>query len=235
MMLPIRFLLLFAMMELLVQTAVVTIPWKSSLLQDGNSFTAKLGDVLVFDPCGDSNGTNLVYTTSKDAYEDCRPATLSKYVYFLFSECINPRGSLTVTVNQDLIGPLGIFYFLSDYDSECENGLKAVVTVSPDLLIPPPVEDSPISIAKSTDYGTLSTSFVTSTHATESRSIAILSTPAGDGSDEPVAVPIVSTASLVAGSILVAAGAVVSVTCYYKQKPRKDVINECHQPELVLH
>ena len=38
-----------------------------------NMFTVLLGDKIIFQPCGDSNGTNLVYTNNKTVFEQCIP------------------------------------------------------------------------------------------------------------------------------------------------------------------
>ena len=38
-----------------------------------HNFTVLLGDQIVFEPCGDSAGTSLVYTNSKEVFEQCTP------------------------------------------------------------------------------------------------------------------------------------------------------------------
>ena len=44
------------------------IPWNSASLNDTNVFTVKLGELLLFELCGDSNGTKLIYTDSQEVF-----------------------------------------------------------------------------------------------------------------------------------------------------------------------
>ena len=38
-----------------------------------NTFSVLLGDKMIFEPCGDSNETNLIYTNNKTVFEQCIP------------------------------------------------------------------------------------------------------------------------------------------------------------------
>ena len=37
------------------------------------TFIVLLGDDILFEPCGDSNHSNLFYTNSKEVFENCTP------------------------------------------------------------------------------------------------------------------------------------------------------------------
>ena len=39
------------------------------------TFTVLLGDDILFEPCGDSPFSNLIYTNSKEVFEQCIPAS----------------------------------------------------------------------------------------------------------------------------------------------------------------
>ena len=152
------FLLLGLLMHM-VQSKDVIVPWNSELLKKNNVFIVSLGDKLVFEPCGDSNLTSLVYTNSRDAFANCiAPSgaptsdapTSDACSDFRFSEignCVNPSGRLLLPVNTGIAGIgfvafeiYGVYYFLSDHDPECENGLKVVIVVSGNE---PPTDQSP--------------------------------------------------------------------------------------------
>ena len=38
-----------------------------------NEFTVLLGDTIFFQPCGDSQGTNLIFTDNREVFEQCIP------------------------------------------------------------------------------------------------------------------------------------------------------------------
>lgn len=120
------------------QADLITIPWMSSSLAADNVFIVLIGDTLKFNPCGDSDHTNLVYTNSKQVFDDCIPRNniSADVIYNSIGDCVNPSGQLILPVNTGIIGVNfvafeinGTFYFLSNHENECERGLKAIVEV----------------------------------------------------------------------------------------------------------
>ena len=116
----------------------IVIPWTSSSFDSG-VFVVLLGDDILFHPCGDSNLTNLVYTNSKEVFEQFTPPNniSSDVIYDYVGGCSNRSGQLAVLVRTGIVGVsyvtfenYGTFFFLSDYGSDCQNGWKAVVIVS---------------------------------------------------------------------------------------------------------
>ena len=85
-------------------------------------FTVQLGDEIVFQPCGDSKGSNVIYTNSKGVFEDCKsPSTISsEVVYIHIGDCVNTSWKLRLPVNAENIS-VGVFYLLSDYGLECKS------------------------------------------------------------------------------------------------------------------
>ena len=108
------------------QSEEVYIPWKSSILKQRNVFLMQVGDVLVFLPCGDSSGTNVVYTNSNYVFDHCiRDSSIRDSNYLHVGTCLKPLVQVwwPVKDNQYL-------YFLSDFMTECEKGLKAIAIVN---------------------------------------------------------------------------------------------------------
>lgn len=104
------------------------IPWNSASLNDTNVFTVELGELLIFKPCGDSDGTNLIYTDSQEVYNDCIPKgnVSSSDLYIPIGTCVNNSWGI-LSLQMIFADTL---YFLSDYESECQMGLKATVIVT---------------------------------------------------------------------------------------------------------
>ena len=99
------------------------IPWNSASLNGANVFTVELGELLIFDPCGDSDGTNLIYTDSQEVYNDCTPKgnVSSSDLYILIGTCVNNSwGILSLQMSF-----LDTLYFLSDYESEWSKSVLA--------------------------------------------------------------------------------------------------------------
>ena len=116
---------------------VVYIPWNSESLKNNNVFIVQVGDLLVFKPCGDSEGTNLIYTNAEEVFEECTPQknVSSEIRYVYIGTCVNNSwGELKLHMNE-----ARTLYLLSDYESECENGLKAMIVVE-GTTTPPPGE-----------------------------------------------------------------------------------------------
>ena len=117
----------------------IFIPWTSSSLKNNSVFVVLLGDDIIFHPCGDSDVSTLKYTNSKEVFEQCTPPDNipSGVLYTEVGACGNPSGKLTVLVRTGIPGVNFVafknyetYFFLSDHESECQNGLKAVVIVS---------------------------------------------------------------------------------------------------------
>ena len=104
------------------------IPWNSAILNDTNVFTVKLGELLIFQPCGDSNGTNLIYTDSQEVFNDCisEGNVSSSDLYIFIGTCVNNSWGI-LSLQMIFADTL---YFLSDYELECQMGLKATVIVT---------------------------------------------------------------------------------------------------------
>ena len=103
------------------------------MLDNEAVFTVQLGDVIVFQPCGDSEGTNLIYTDNKEVFEQCVPQSdvPSDAAYYHIGDCVDNSWSSDLRlylVNPGLEGQ--VLYLFSDHASECNDGLKATVIVA---------------------------------------------------------------------------------------------------------
>ena len=131
--LPLRFMQLIVLLHSCAGSEeLVTIPWTSAQLAYKRSFSVHYGNTIFFYPCGDSSGTNLVFTDTKALYQLCLShlSILPNATYVeVGNSCFGPLGSLTLTVSHDLVQGLDVFYILSDYQNECNDGLKAEITV----------------------------------------------------------------------------------------------------------
>ena len=134
-------LIQFALLIHLCVLAEKFIPWNSASLRENNVFTVQLGVLVIFEPCGDSEGTNLIYTDSEDVFNDCIPKAnvSSDVLYIRIGTCVdNSWGRLSLNlIFADTL------YFLSDFESECEAGLKAKVIVTDNG--PSPGEETTVS------------------------------------------------------------------------------------------
>ena len=135
-----KFLTLVLLIHSYVKSEEITVAWNSSILGNKAVFTVKLGDEIIFQPCGVSQGTNVVYTNSESVFEDCIPrrnissgAIYRNVTYVHVGDCVNQSGELRLSVNTETVGADEVFYLLSDYELECHNGLKAVAQVVPHL------------------------------------------------------------------------------------------------------
>ena len=209
------YLLVFPLLVLLthrVRSKDVIVPWNSSLLKKKDVFTVLLGDLLVFEPCGDSNSSSLVYTDSRDVFANCTLASdvSSDIQYSHIGNCFNPSGNLLLPVHVGIPGIVlvafevdGAYYFFSDFDFECENGLKAVVVVAENRPItdqPPPGDQD----SEPLPTGSLP--------------------PADSGVDQVITLPLLVTLTTCAigiAGILLLVGTIVTVICYRRRKRRK--------------
>ena len=119
------FVQLILLIHSCARSATITIPWTSSLLKDNNTFTVFLGDVIIFCPCGDSDNSTVAVTHSQPVFGMC-------LLIFDMDEkqyCNDPSGCPKLVVDAELTNISDNFYVLSDYQSECENGLKAAFNV----------------------------------------------------------------------------------------------------------
>ena len=155
----VQFLQLSLLIRSCVRTEKITVAWNSSNLEYKAFFTVQLGDEIIFHPCGVSQGTNVVYTNSEAVFEDCIPrrnvsseAIYRNVTYIQVGDCVNSAGQPRLSLNTETVRVDEVFYLLSDYLSECHDGVKAVVKVVPPLpntAIPGPAVDPTSTSGKS--------------------------------------------------------------------------------------
>ena len=214
---------LFLKLSLVVQSANVIVPWESSSLKYSNVFTVFLGDIIHFEPCGDSESSNLIYTNSRDVFTRCTPQenVSSEVAYHYIGNCNNPLSELTVVANSGAITFVpfeiyGSYFFLSNDNSDCENGVKAVLVV----LENRPITDEPPAV--STVPGPTASSNTQSSSPT---------------ADNPgLSLPVLATIVILSTVGIAGAGfAVCFVTltlCYCKDKRKWEEIDETQRSNL---
>ena len=156
----VQFLQLVLLIYSCARSEEITVAWNSSILEYNAVLTVQLGDEIIFHPCGVSQGTNVVYTNSEAVFEDCIPrknvssdVIYRSVTYVHVGDCVNQSGALSLPVNTETVGVDEMFYLLSDYQSECHDGVKAVVKVvppRPNTAIPGPAADPTPTVSTNT-------------------------------------------------------------------------------------